>query len=109
MVSEFDGLYAPILGSSEPSDHASTPETVLARTGNLREEYEELRGEVTAELDAMEDRMIRPAGAAKEALAPMKKTIKRRDDKKVPPPFANMILILAMLTSSSTSSAIKAK
>ena len=83
MVSEIDGLYAPILGSSEPTEHAAASETVIARTRKLREEYEDLRGELTAELDAMEDRMIRPAGAAKEALAPMKKTIKRRDDKKV--------------------------
>ena len=87
MVTEFDSLYAPILGSSESTDHGAVPEIELARTRKLREEYEDLRGELTAELDAMEDRMIRPAGAAREALAPMKKTIKRRDDKKVYSPL----------------------
>lgn len=86
MVDEFDALYAPIVGSSDPSagyQGALTPESTLARTNRLKEEYDELRQELLQELSAVEERMIMPAGQAKEFLAPMKKPIKKRDDRKV--------------------------
>lgn len=87
MVTEFHGLYAPIIGSSEPTDRSArdTPEALVARTSGLRNEYEDLQTELMQELDAMENRMIRPAAQAKELLAPMKKTIKKREDRKVDP------------------------
>jgi hypothetical protein len=86
MVTEFHGLYAPIIGSSEPTSDRSardTPEALVARTSGLRSEYEDLQTELMQELDAMENRMIRPAAQAKELLAPMKTTIKKREDRKV--------------------------
>lgn len=87
MVTEFNGLYAPIVGTSEPTSNrkpAETPELALARTSSLRNEYEDLQTDLMQELDAMEQRMIQPAMQAKEFLAPMKKTIKKREDRKVP-------------------------
>ncbi|RJE24088.1 SH3 domain protein [Aspergillus sclerotialis] len=86
MVGEFNTLYAPIIGSSEPTSDrqpATTPEDVLARTATLRDEYEDLKTELMQELNAMEDRMIMPTMQAKESLAPMKKTIKKRGDRKL--------------------------
>jgi hypothetical protein len=85
LVEEFEGLYAPIIGSSEPSPHqpAITPESTLARTARLKEEYEELKKELLAEVNAVDERMIKPAMEAKDYLQPMKKTIKKREDKKV--------------------------
>ncbi|GIC89701.1 BAR and SH3 domain-containing protein [Aspergillus udagawae] len=85
MLVEFDGIYAPIIGSSDPTTAKAspTPEATLARTRRLREEYEELRKELAEELNAVDQRMIRPASQAKEYLAPLKKTIKKRDDRKL--------------------------
>ncbi|KAJ5775447.1 uncharacterized protein N7511_000458 [Penicillium nucicola] len=85
MVDEFDGLYGPIMGSSEtPSNHnpVETDPVRLARTNRLRREYDELRTDLLEELNAVENRMTRPAANAKESLLPMKKTIKKRNDKK---------------------------
>ncbi|KAJ5223464.1 hypothetical protein N7468_008006 [Penicillium chermesinum] len=85
MVDEFDGLYAPILGSSEPTSARQPVETdplLLARTNRMRKEFDELRDDITEELSVVDDRMIRPAVSAKDFIAPLKKTIKKRNDKK---------------------------
>lgn len=86
LIDEFDGLYGPIIGSSETPSHHQAVETDpirLARTNRLRKEYDELRTDLVEELNAVETRMTQPAAHAKESLAPMKKTIKKRNDKKV--------------------------
>ncbi|CAG8007283.1 unnamed protein product [Penicillium salamii] len=85
MLDEFDGLYGPIIGSSEtPSNHQAveTDAVRLGRTNRLRKEYDELRTDLVEELGAVELRMTQPAARAKESLAPMKKTIKKRNNKK---------------------------
>ena len=86
MADEFDGFYAPIVGSSEtPSPHRpkETDATLVGRSNRLRREFDELREEMIQELDVVEDKMARPAENAKSSLEPMKKTIKKRNDKKV--------------------------
>ncbi|RAH75378.1 uncharacterized protein BO66DRAFT_467113 [Aspergillus aculeatinus CBS 121060] len=86
MLAEFNALYAPILGSSDSSTGpkaAPTPRETLARTNKLREQYEELRRELLADITAVDERMIKPATQAREYLIPMKKTIKKRDDRKL--------------------------
>lgn len=111
MVDEFDGLYAPIIGSNEsPSPHkpAETNPTILARTNRLRREYEELRGDLAQELNAVEERMTLPAENAKESLIPMKKTIKKRNDKKVSEPTGNRTIQIANHPGRLISSDIKA-
>ncbi|KAJ5794809.1 hypothetical protein N7457_001408 [Penicillium paradoxum] len=85
LIDEFDGLYGPIVGSSEtPSNHKAvdTDPSKLARTNRLRKEYDELRTDIVEELGAVDTRMTQPAAHAKESLAPMKKTIKKRNEKK---------------------------
>jgi hypothetical protein len=86
LVHEFEGLYAPIIGASDPTSSrpaVATPQETLARTNRLYEEYEELRKDLLVEVNAVDDRMIRPAQEAKDLLQPLKKTMKKRDDKKV--------------------------
>lgn len=86
MADEIDGIYAPIIGSSEtPSLHKpyETPPEKSGRTNRLRREYDELRGDMIDELGAVETRMTQPALAAKSYLDPVKKTIKKRNEKKV--------------------------
>lgn len=86
MADEFDGLYAPIVGSSETETRHIPEEThpaLLSRTNNLRREFDDLRSDLIQELNAVEQRMSQPAEQAKSYLAPMKKTIKKRNDKKV--------------------------
>lgn len=86
MIDEFDGLYAPIVGSSETETSyrpVDTNPAILARTNRLRRDYDELRGDIQQELDSVEVRMTQPAEDAKNYIIPMKKTIKKRNDKKV--------------------------
>ncbi|KAJ5737589.1 uncharacterized protein N7483_002714 [Penicillium malachiteum] len=85
MADDFDGLYAPIAGSSEtPTQRQNyeTPRAILARTNRLRRDYDDLRTDMIQELGEVQARMIQPAQAAKDFLAPVKKTIKKRNDKK---------------------------
>jgi hypothetical protein len=49
----------------------------------MREEYEELKKDLMAEVNMVDVRMIRPAQEAKDHLQPLKKTIKKREDRKV--------------------------
>jgi hypothetical protein len=85
LTEEFEGLYHPIIGSSEPTAHppAITPQRTLARTTRLKEECEQLKTELLAEVSLVDERMIKPAIQARDYLQMMKKTIKKRDDKKV--------------------------
>lgn len=88
LIYEFEDIYAPIFGSSEsPSDRSTapklTPQRLLSRTSRLYEEYESLRTDLSDEVRAVDDRIISPAQKAKDMIAPLKKTIKKREDKKV--------------------------
>ncbi|QKX61057.1 uncharacterized protein TRUGW13939_08203 [Talaromyces rugulosus] len=88
LVHEFEEIYAPIIGSSEsPSERSPTPKltskTLISRTNRLYEEYESLRTDLSDEVRAVDDRIINPAQKAKDMIAPLKKTIKKREDKKL--------------------------
>ncbi|KAK2778587.1 hypothetical protein FQN53_001741 [Emmonsiellopsis sp. PD_33] len=86
LVHEFESLYGPIVGSSEPSTHhipVETPEATLSRTARLNEAYEDLMTELLTEVNSVDERMIKPAMDAKDYLQPFKKIIKKRDDKKL--------------------------
>jgi hypothetical protein len=86
MAEEFDGMYAPILGSSTaPTAHrpVDTDPMLLKRTNKLRREFDELRTELSQELLDVEARMTYPADQAKNFLSPIWKTIKKREERKV--------------------------
>lgn len=86
LVSEFENIYAPILGASElyngPQD-VEASQSILERTTKLREEYEDLKKDLLEEVNSVNEKMIRPLMDAKDYLQPMKKTIKKREDRKV--------------------------
>ncbi|KAB8235983.1 hypothetical protein BDV23DRAFT_143815 [Aspergillus alliaceus] len=86
MLSELEGLYAPIVASSDSSTAGKgvqTPQETLARTAKLAQEYEELQNELLEELNAINERMIKPATQARDYMKPLEKTIKKRDDRKL--------------------------
>ncbi|KAE8349915.1 hypothetical protein BDV28DRAFT_140169 [Aspergillus coremiiformis] len=86
MLSELEGLYAPIIATSDsstPSKAVQTPQETLARTAKLAQEYEDLRTELLEQLNAINERMIQPATQARDYMKPLEKTIKRRDDRKL--------------------------
>ncbi|PGH05258.1 hypothetical protein AJ80_08366 [Polytolypa hystricis UAMH7299] len=86
LAQEFETLYQPIVGASEPSaghPPVITPEATVARTSRLNQDYEELKTELLVEVNSVDERMIRPATDAKDYLQPMKKIIKKREDKKL--------------------------
>ncbi|ODM15458.1 hypothetical protein SI65_09061 [Aspergillus cristatus] len=83
VVSEFKSLYAPIPGNTSGLQTSTTPDDVTSRTTKLHEDYVQLRQDLLAELNAVDDSMIRPARAAKDYIIPMKKTIKQRQDRKL--------------------------
>ena len=83
---EFEGIYHPIIGSSESEndvEYAETPEAIVQRTRHLKEIYEELKDTVLDEVSMVDDSLVRPAMDAKDSIQPMKKVIKKRQDKKV--------------------------
>ena len=55
----------------------------MNRTLRIRSEYEELKTDLTDEVNQVDVKMIRPAQDAKETLGMLKKTIKKREDKKL--------------------------
>lgn len=79
-------MYNPIIGASENTAHhegVATPASTLDRVVRLREEYESLRDDLVAEVNAVDERIIQPTMEAKECIQPLKKVFKKRDDKKV--------------------------
>ncbi|KKY29096.1 putative sh3 domain signaling protein [Phaeomoniella chlamydospora] len=86
MLNELETLYGPILGAGDGyQGHVpvETPQNLMARTSRLKEEYDDLKRDLTQEITQVDMRMVRPATEAKDALQPMKKTIKKREDKKL--------------------------
>lgn len=83
---EFDTLYAPIVGAAEDyTGHVpvETPEKLIGRTSRLKTEYEDLKRDLTEELNDVQIKMIGPAQEAKDNLQLARKTIKKREDKKL--------------------------
>ena len=85
VVGEFKSLYAPIPGNTSGLQTSTTPDDVTSRTTKLHDDYVQLRQDLLAELNSVDDSMIMPARAAKDFVIPMKKTIKQRQDRKVCP------------------------
>ncbi|KAI0975751.1 hypothetical protein F4678DRAFT_280900 [Xylaria arbuscula] len=85
VVAEYDGLWDPIVGASEGLGRpaAPTPELQLEQALRLKEAYTELRTDLLAELEVVEARVVKPATSAREYIAPMRKTIKKRENKRL--------------------------
>lgn len=85
IVTEYEGLYDPIEGTGRTNARTAvgTPELQLHRTFALKEAYAELKTELTDELGQIETSIIAPATSARDCLAPIKKTIKKRDNRRL--------------------------
>ncbi|RMD40663.1 hypothetical protein DV735_g4485, partial [Chaetothyriales sp. CBS 134920] len=86
MLIEFDTLYKPIVGAGpDYRGHVpvETPDHILARTARLKDECEELKTDLTADLGQVDSLIVQPAQVARDTLQTMRKTIKKREDKKL--------------------------
>lgn len=84
-IVELEGLYDPIVGASDGHGRESvpTPRLQLERTYRLKQAYAELKSELADEISTIEDRVIRPAVEARDCIAPIRKTIKKRENKRL--------------------------
>ncbi|KAI0021426.1 SH3 domain-containing protein [Xylariomycetidae sp. FL0641] len=85
IVSEYDGLYDPIVGASDGHGKPSlpTPERQLEQTLRLKEAYAEFKTELVDEVALIEARVIKPATDARDCIAPFRKAIKKRENKRL--------------------------
>ncbi|OTA58637.1 hypothetical protein K449DRAFT_436586 [Hypoxylon sp. EC38] len=85
IVTEFDGLWDPIVGASDGHGKPAvpTPDLQLERTLRLKEAYTELKAELLDEVNLIESTIIRPATDARDYIAPLRKTIKKRENKRL--------------------------
>lgn len=85
IVTEFDGLWDPIVGASDGHGKPAvpTPDLQLERTLRLKEAYAELKAELLDEVNLIESTIIRPATDARDCIAPLRKTIKKRENKRL--------------------------
>ncbi|KAI9894598.1 MAG: hypothetical protein M1814_001953 [Vezdaea aestivalis] len=86
LVSEFQGLYNPIIGASENyngPEAVETPDETLERTSDLCKAYHDLKAELMEEINSVDSQIVDPATQARAYLQPLKKTIKKREDKKL--------------------------
>jgi hypothetical protein len=85
IVTEYYTLYDPIVGASDGHgrDAVTTPELQLHRTFNLRQAYEDLKSELMEEIGQIEERIIKPATDARDCIAPIRRTIKKRENKRL--------------------------
>ncbi|KAH6855331.1 hypothetical protein B0I37DRAFT_364583 [Chaetomium sp. MPI-CAGE-AT-0009] len=85
VVTEYEGLYDPIAGASDgQSRHAvPTPQLQLERTFRLKKAYAELKIELVEEMAMIEEQILKPATDARGCIAPIRKTIKKRENKRV--------------------------
>lgn len=85
IVTEIYTLYDPIVGASDGHgrDTVPTPDLQLNRTFKLKQAYEDLKNELMEEIGQIEERIIKPATDARDCIAPIRKTIKKRENKRL--------------------------
>ncbi|KAK8070820.1 SH3 domain-containing protein [Apiospora hydei] len=85
IVTEYESLYDPIVGSDRTNVKATapTPELQLNRTFKLKEAYGELKVDLMEEIASIDERVIRPTIDARDCIAPLRKTIKKRENRRL--------------------------
>ncbi|KAM7183045.1 protein hob1 [Naviculisporaceae sp. PSN 640] len=85
IVTEYEGLYDPIVGATDGhgKEAALTPQVQLERTFRLKQVYSELKTELTEEIAMIDSRVVKPATDARDCIAPIRKTIKKRENKRL--------------------------
>lgn len=81
----YAALYDPIVGASDGHGRPAlqTGEEQLHRTFALKEAYTELRTELVEGIQSIEKNIINPALDARNSIAPIRKTIKKRENKRL--------------------------
>lgn len=81
----YASLYDPIVGASDGHGRPAqqTPEEQLHRTFALKQAYTELRTELTEGIMSIEKQVMNPAIDARNSIAPIRKTIKKRENKRL--------------------------
>ncbi|KAL7621213.1 hypothetical protein AAE478_008530 [Parahypoxylon ruwenzoriense] len=85
IVTEYDSLWDPIVGASDGHGKSAvpTPDLQLERALQLKETYAELKKDLLDEVGLIESSIIRPATDARDYIAPLRKTIKKRENKRL--------------------------
>lgn len=85
IASVYASLYDPIVGASDGHGRPAlqTPEEQLHRTFALKQAYSELRTELTEGIMSIEKLVMNPALDARNSIAPIRKTIKKRENKRL--------------------------
>ncbi len=86
VVTEYEGLYDPIVGASDGAQSrqaAPTPPLQLERTFALKQAYTELKTEMLEEMVLIDEHVMKPATDARDSIAPIRKTIKKRENKRM--------------------------
>ncbi|RYP32158.1 hypothetical protein DL767_005394 [Monosporascus sp. MG133] len=85
LVTEYEGLWDPVVGASDGHGKpaAPTPELQLQRTFKLREAYAELRTDLLEEVSLIDSRIINPTTDVRACITPMRKIIKKRENKRL--------------------------
>lgn len=81
----YASLYDPIVGATDGHGRPAqqTPEEQLHRTFALKQAYTELRTELTEGIMSIEKLVMNPALDARNSIAPIRKTIKKRENKRL--------------------------
>lgn len=85
MAVVYASLYDPIVGASDGHGRQMklTDETQVERTFELKKTYTELRDDLVDGINSVETEILRPALSARECIAPIRKTIKKRENKRL--------------------------
>jgi len=83
MAAELEVLYRPINVPDFPDQPNTTPKAYLDKSRDYRVSYGGLESDLQQETGWIQTKLLYPAMEAKEAMAPLKKTIKKREDYKL--------------------------
>ncbi|KAF2203504.1 hypothetical protein GQ43DRAFT_438755 [Delitschia confertaspora ATCC 74209] len=83
---QFHAIYKPLAAKGEGFNSrvpVDTPQATLERAAELSAAFTELKTDMMEDVKEIDKKLIIPAKLARDALKPMKKTIKAREDKKL--------------------------
>ncbi|KAK4125159.1 hypothetical protein N657DRAFT_643990 [Parathielavia appendiculata] len=86
VVAEYEALYDPVVGAADGQtarETVQTPELQLQRTFSLRKAYTDLKAELAEEITLIEGHVLKPATGARDCIAPIRKTMKKREDRRL--------------------------
>lgn len=84
-ATEYVTLYDPIVGASDGHGRRAepTPEPLLIRSFNLRQAYSDIKDDLVSEMAAFDLDVIKPGNDARDAIQPLRRTIKKRENKRL--------------------------